>query len=128
MVKNIMEFEEDVDYADFLNNFDNEINVVYAESFGSTKSLESLRVPDEVTEICFVVINSDYVGDGPSDENLIIYLAEKFSVQGVEENVFFVKDSIEGRIFSKLSIEQDFCVSDFEDVILEKQVSDVKIS
>jgi hypothetical protein len=125
MVGNLIDFEKDVDYADFLNNFDNDINIVYSESFGSTKSLESLRIPDEITEICFVVINEDYVeGMEPTDEKMILYLNERFG--SPEENVFF-GGKYEGRTFEKLSIEQDFCVFDFESVFLEKQANNVKI-
>ncbi len=127
MVNNLIDFEKDVDYADFLNNFDNEINVVYAESFGSTKSLENLRVPDEATEICFVVENENYVESlEPEDEILIAYLDEKFNSPGVEENVF-VGGKYEGRSFEKLYVEQDFCVESFEGVVLEKRATDVKI-
>jgi len=128
MVGKIIGFEKNVDYADFLNNFDNEINIVYSESFGSTKSLERLRIPEEVVEICFVITNEAYgIGMEPTDERMIIYLDEKFSSPVVEENVFFAGENIEGRIFEKLFIDPDFCVSNFENVFLEKQADNVKI-
>ena len=124
MISNLINFEEDVDYADFLNNFDNEINIVYAESFGSTKSLESLRVPDEVTEICFVVDN--VFNEGPTDAKLDMYLDERFRSSGFEENVFF-GGKYEGREFEKLTFDPDFCVKSFEGVFLEKLADNVKI-
>jgi len=125
VVANIRDTEREVDYATFINELNSKINTIRNDAHGSRISLEDVRVPNEVTEICFVM-DSDVE---PDDDQLEMIIDSYFDspVPG-QDNVFFA-GKYASQYFEFLKIEENFCdlTSDGLDIAFENSANEVVV-
>ncbi len=71
----------------FLDDIKKNVNSVYADSSGSVKSLESIKVPAKMKEICFADTSLIFNSSKVSDRMLKEYMEEAFDAN-LEDNVY----------------------------------------
>ena len=125
VVANIRDTEREVDYATFINELNSKINTIRNDAHGSIISLEDVRVPNEITEICFVV-DSEV---SPTDDQLEMIIGSYFEYEHLQkDNVFFAGKYI-SEYFEFLKIDTSFCdlTSDGLDVAFENDGNEVVV-
>ena len=71
----------------FLNDIEASVNSVYSDSSGSVKSLEGIKVPAKMKEICFADTSLTFNSSEVSDSLLERYMSEAFD-SDLEDNVY----------------------------------------
>lgn len=115
-----------VEFESFVNDIKGKVNTAYQDSYGSRVSLDSIRVPKRVIEVCFV---GTPVLDNVNDPDLRSFIAID-----TENNIFFGGVDIDynpARLFSRLTIDGTICDKTLDrkiDLVLENIGTEVKVT
>ena len=115
-----------VEFESFVNDVEKKVNTAYQDSYGSRVSLDNIRVPKQVIEVCFV---GNPLLDNVNDPDL----RGLISVDS-ENNVFFGGvdiDYMPARDFTRLVIDGTICDETIDrkiNLVLENVGTEVKVT
>jgi hypothetical protein len=124
VIGNIKNTESEVEYSTFINEINSKINTIRNDAHGSRISLKDIRVPDEITEICFTM--DEYAS--PGDGNLKKLIESYYSNDEAKDNVFF-NGRYTSAYFEDLTMDANLCDLTFDgiDIVFENDANKVKV-
>ena len=98
MIINLINFSDKAQVANFVNDFKGRISDVYSDNYGSTVSLDNIKVPKNIFEVC--VLNSNFPIDFSLINNDEFRAKLNLSVDGNNDNLFLYGDFDESSLES----------------------------
>ena len=105
LVFNLTDTGDEIKEIVFYQDIEKKMNTISSDSYGSTISLESIIVPVDIKEICFVDYGYDYNVDNVNSEKLKLSIEGSYKIDD-EKNIFVFGSDIE-KIKSSKEIELD---------------------
>jgi len=114
LAKNLGDVGSTVITKVFYEDVGGKLNSVYSDSLGSVISLESIKVPSSLREVCFIDRSYEIDSSVVQDSNLKKIIEESFNSED-DKNFFIMADEIDIKKLNRIELDESIICDDLSD-------------